>query len=195
MQTLHARVRGLPARAGQRGVALAVALILLVVITLVGLAAVSGTMMQQRMSANFYDRAIAFQADEAAMRQAGLAIQKAAASAVAPAGFFDCSASSGNLCQSNPFNDPNVPSSNIFPVPTAAFNAGNMVASQPQYIVQYLGRFAVPIPNVKVISSCSGYGPCAPSQMADFYRITARSGDPSAIGDRAYVVLQSVFRE
>lgn len=186
-------VRGLSRPSRQHGVVLAVALILLVVVTLVGLAAVSGTIMQQRMSANFYDRSIAFQEDEAAMRQAGLAIQNA--TSAAPAGFFDCSPGSGNLCKSNPFDDTTVPSSNIKTVSSTAFDAGGMAASKPQYIVQYLGQFAVPIPNVKVISSCSGYGPCAPSQMADFYRITARNGDPSTLGGRAYVVLQSVFRK
>lgn len=191
MSRIH--IRGYLARRRQSGVALAVALILLVVVTLVGLAAVSGTIMQQKMSANFYDRSIAFQSDEAAMRQAGLAIQ--AATGAAPAGFFDCSPGSGNLCQSNPFNDSTVPASNITTVANGAYNAGGMVAGSPQYIVQYLGRFAVPIPNVKVISSCSGYGPCAPSQMTDFYRITARSSDPASVGGRAYVVLQSVFRK
>ncbi len=187
------QIRALPARSRQRGVALAVALILLVVITLVGLAAVSGTILQQKMSANFYDRSLAFQADEAAMRQAALAIQ--AATGAAPAGFYDCSSGSTNLCQANPFNDANVPSSNIKTVASGDFNAGNMAASKPQYIVQYMGRFAVPVPNVRVISSCSGYGPCAPAQMADFYRITARSGDPAVIGGRASVVMQSVFRK
>jgi len=61
--------------AAQRGVALVVALILLVVITLVGLAAVRGTIMQQKMTANFYDREIAFQATEAALRQAEALVQ------------------------------------------------------------------------------------------------------------------------
>jgi len=61
-------------RAGQRGVALVVALLLLVVITLVGLAAVRGTIMQQKMSANMYDRQIAFQNAEAAMRAAAASI-------------------------------------------------------------------------------------------------------------------------
>lgn len=187
------RVRNLHARSRQGGIALAVALILLVVITLVGLAAVGGTILQQKMSANFYDRSTAFQADEAAMRQAALTIQ--AATAAAPAGFFDCSPASGNLCQANPFNDSAVPSSNITTVATSAYDAGAMAASRPQYVIQYMGKFAVPIPNVKVISSCSGYGPCAPTEMADFYRITARSGDPSEIGDRAFVMLQSVFRK
>ena len=92
-------VRGLQQRPRQRGVALAVALILLLVITLVGLAAVSGTLMQQKMSANFYDRQVAFQSTEAAMRQAALAIQTATASAAAPAGFYDCSPAAPNTLQ------------------------------------------------------------------------------------------------
>src|SRR3546814_10581731 len=54
----------------QRGIVLAVALMLLVVITLIGLAAVRTTTMHQRMTANFYDREIAFQSAEAAL-QAG----------------------------------------------------------------------------------------------------------------------------
>src|SRR3546814_17386392 len=54
----------------QRGIVLAVALMLLVVITLIGLAAVRTTTMQQRMTANFYDRALAFQSAEHAL-QAG----------------------------------------------------------------------------------------------------------------------------
>lgn len=182
-------------RSRQRGVALAVALILLVVITLVGLAAVSGTLMQQKMSANFYDRQIAFQSTEAAMRQAALAIQ--ATTTAAPAGFYDCStpassSTAANTCQSDPFTDPNVPSGNIKTV-TSGYDAGNMVASKPQYIVQYMGRFPLPVPPVKQTSH-SSYGGTSAKPTADFYRITARSGDPAAIGGRASVELQSVFR-
>lgn len=182
-------------RSRQRGVALVVALILLVVITLVGLAAVSGTMMQQKMSANFYDREIAFQATEAAMRQAALAIQ--AATTAAPAGFYDCSPAApngtgaGNVCQSNPFIDGKGTVTNV---PTSTFT-GTLQASEPQYIVQYMGNFQVPVPNVKQTSCPPGkYGCKTATQTADFYRITARSGDPTAIGGRAYVVLQSMFR-
>jgi type IV pilus assembly protein PilX len=177
----------------QRGVALAVALILLVVITLVGLAAVRGTITQQKMAANFYDRETAFQETEAAMRQAALAIE--ATTTAGPAGFFDCSAAGGNVCQSNPFTDKNVPSSNIYSVTNGQYNAGGYVAAQPQYIVQFMGNFKVPTPTVKVIGCVGGYNGCQQApQTADFYRITARSADPTTISDRAYVILQSVFR-
>lgn len=172
---------------------LVVALILLVVVTLVGLAAVSGTLGQQKMSANFFDRETAFQETEAAMRQAALAIE--ANVAAAPAGYFNCAAASGNVCQSNPFTDPAMASVTPTSVTTAQFNAGSVVASQPQYIIQYMGNFKVPTPNVKVIGCVGGYNGCQQApQTADFYRITARNGDPTSINGRAYVILQSVFQ-
>ena len=191
--------RGLQVANGQRGVALVVALILLVVITLVGLAAVSGTIMQQKMSSNFYDRDVAFQAAEAALRQAQVAIGAATSGAAAPAGFYDCSppapngTGANNPCQANPFNDSNVPATNIFPVPKSTYDAGTMAASQPQYIVQYMGKFALPTPPVRQLSGCSGYLPCSPPGLVDFYRITARSG-PADSNGRASVTLQSVYR-
>jgi len=197
----HRTLRRLPAVAAQRGVALVVALILLVVITLVGLAAVSGTIMQQKMSSNFYDRDVAFQAAEAARRQAQVAIGAATSGAAAPAGFYDCSppapngTGANNQCQTNPFNDSNVTATatNIVTVSSTTYSAGAMAASQPQYIVQYMGKFALPTPPVRQLSGCSGYLPCSPPGLVDFYRITARSGPANANG-RASVTLQSVFR-
>lgn len=168
-----------------------VALILLLVITLVGIAAVSGTLIQQKMSANFFDRELAFQADEAALRQAGAAIQTATASAAAPAGYPDCSPTSGNVCLANPFSESTVPAT--VTVATSAFNAGSMSAAQPQYIVQYMGCYQVPNPTVKKISN-KNYGEGSGMSNADFYRITARSGDPATTGGRAAVVLQSFFK-
>ena len=54
----------------ERGAALIVVLILLLVMTLLGLASLRGTLMEERMSANMYDRSIGFQAAEAALREA-----------------------------------------------------------------------------------------------------------------------------
>ena len=67
--------------------------------------------------------------------------------------------------------------------------------SAPQYIIQYMGNFQVPVPSVKQTSCPPGqYGCKTATQTADFYRITARNGDPTVLGGRAYVVLQSMFR-
>src|SRR3546814_12700111 len=54
--------------AQQRGVALVIVLILLLVMTLLGLASMRGTLLEERMSGNLFDRSLAFQAAEAALR-------------------------------------------------------------------------------------------------------------------------------
>lgn len=54
----------------QRGITLVVVLLLLVIVTLLGLAAMRGTIMQERMSGNVTSRGIAFQAAEATLRVA-----------------------------------------------------------------------------------------------------------------------------
>lgn len=53
---------------GQRGAALVVGLIFLLVMTLIGVAAMRSTGLQERMAGNLRDRSLAFQAGEAALR-------------------------------------------------------------------------------------------------------------------------------
>src|SRR3546814_2367413 len=59
----------------QRGASLIVVLILLLVVTLLGLAALRTTILQERMSANLFDRSLSFQAAETALREGQVAIQ------------------------------------------------------------------------------------------------------------------------
>ena len=54
----------------QAGTVLAVALIFLLLLTLIGVTAMQGTTMQERMSGNVRDRNLGFQAAEAALRSA-----------------------------------------------------------------------------------------------------------------------------
>lgn len=188
----------------ERGAALLIALILLVVVTLVGLAAIGTTILQNRMAANQYDRQIAFQATEAAMRQAAIAITtNANITATTPApsgnGIEDCSTPTGdttpvNVCQANPFADAAVATGGgvIETVPTADFTQGNLAAAQPQYVVQYMGCFQGPQGSIVDIS-IPGAGSGITSDFY-FYRITARSGNPTQVGDRSIVTLQSLFR-
>jgi type IV pilus assembly protein PilX len=183
-------------RGRQRGVALLVALILLAVIILVGLGAIGTTILQNKATANQYDRQVAFQAAEAALRQAQIAITSATASQAAPAGFEDCSANATplNNCLADPFADANVTAAQIASVPKSAFSSA-LAASAPQYVVQYMGQFKAPPQGVRQIGGGpAGYGTTPPGAMSDYYRITARSGNPSDVKGRAVVTLQSVFR-
>lgn len=74
MQPARRHRRG-ATRAPQRGVALVVILMLLLVVTLLGLAGIRGALLQERMAANAFARAQAFQAAEAVLREAETAVK------------------------------------------------------------------------------------------------------------------------
>ncbi len=170
----------------QRGVALAIVLILLLVMTLLGLASLRGTLMEERMSANQVDRSLSFQAAEAALRE-GEAV--AAGKPTMPGNGVLGSGCTNGLCA---IPDP----ANTTPVwldstvwttaPTAVVDLGGKTAS-PQYIVELLAD------NVPPKGSCTTSGDVSPdaecSGTERRYRITARSD----AADRAQVMLQSIF--
>lgn len=182
-------------RADQRGVALVVALILLVVITLVGLAAVRGTIMQQKMASNLYDRQVAFQNTEAAMR-AATALVSTNPGIIAR----NCQAASV-VCLSNPFTDPQFPTGKIQTVATGTaagqFTVGSVAAGQPQYVVENMGNWVDTTSSTGFNQSANSqnYGAQGTSTTAVYYRITARSGDPAVVGDRAVVMLQATIKQ
>lgn len=182
-------------RANQRGVALAVALILLVVVSLVGLAAVRGTILQQKMAGNLHDRQIAFQSAEAAMRAAA-ALVGANPGIVAR----NCQAASV-VCLANPFDDPGLPAGSIHNVDSGTtlgqFDAGSMAAAPPQYVVENMGNWvdASSSTGFNQSANAQNYGAQGSSTTSVYYRITARSGDPAVVGDRAVVVLQTMVKQ
>jgi type IV pilus assembly protein PilX len=66
----------------ERGASLIVVLILLLIMTLLGLAVLKNTTLEERMTANLYDRSLGFQAAESALRQAEAIANTTAVSAV-----------------------------------------------------------------------------------------------------------------
>lgn len=61
-------------RTQQQGISLLIVLILLLVMSILGIAVLRSSAMQERMAANLYDRSIAFQTAEAALRQVQFAV-------------------------------------------------------------------------------------------------------------------------
>lgn len=179
----------------QAGIALVVALILLVVITLVGLAAIRGTTIQQKMTSNFYDREIAFQSAEAALRAAVVAIEDNAASIARNCG------QGGVACEANPFTDPNLPAGSIQTVPSGSasgqFTIGANAAGQPQYVIENMGTWADTSASTgfRNTANATQYGAQGIAFSSVYYRITARSGDPAQVGDRAVVTLQAMYKQ
>lgn len=162
----------------QSGAALVVGLILLLVMSLLGIAAVREITMEERMAGQTYDRSLAFQATEATLRDVEAKLDPAPADPTA------CAVDSTSTLM-------------LCPAPTAGatprwldssfdkWTAGNTVGSgslavTPEYFVEYLGNSF----------------PCDPADATNNlncrrYRITARSKDNT--GGRASVMLQSIY--
>lgn len=179
-------------RRSQRGVALVVALVLLVVVTLVGLASIRGTTMQQKMTANFYDREIGFQAAEAGLRAGESWLLANPNNTTIIRNCTDPSLQ----CIANPFDSGGAAAAQIQTVPTATFDAGAMGVGQPQYVVEKMGvcsggsngNFAF----TNDENNQGGGNSLVSSGMC--YRVTAESNANANLNDRSNVILQVMVR-
>ncbi|MDR1662044.1 MAG: hypothetical protein LBR95_06430 [Azoarcus sp.] len=177
----------------QRGATLVVTLILLTVMSLLAVTSLRGTVLQERMSANAYDRSLAFQAAEAGLRMGERQAEHwANGSIAAPASTPGCPAASasGLYVMSAPAHaacDPlwekpsdywNTTGSGGVGDTGITFGASNL-SLKPRYIVELISDKAACNPAVTTSSpSCRRF------------RITAASDDT---GGRARVVLQSIY--
>lgn len=186
----------------QGGAALIVALLLLVIVAFVGLAGIGRSVLQSRASSNQYDREIAFQSAEAALRVAAAPFLPGKT----PTIDRDCQNSSGSgagPCGPNPFADSTFPTANIHDVAegttAGTFTPGKLAPMQPQYVIEDLGTSPDTNANVGFGNTANSrnYGAQGNESMAHYYRITARSCNPtnSACKGRAIVVLQSIIKQ
>jgi type IV pilus assembly protein PilX len=164
----------------QRGVALIVVLILLLVMTLLGLSSMRGTVLEERMSGNMFDRGLAFQAAEAALREAETLIVDVPPvfpAAGCNAGF--CALQVPVLGTPEPALDPAFDGA----WRTATANVGTL-AVQPQFLIEDMGLGETTL-------GCSGEPEDTRSKFCEVprYRISARS----SAADRAQILLQSTF--
>jgi type IV pilus assembly protein PilX len=171
------RIPSLPVR--QRGVTLVVVLILLLIVTLIALASLRGTLMEERMSANVLDRSLSFQAAEAALRE-GESI--AASKPTMPASGCDA----GLCAKPDPAAAPVWDDETVWAAaPEAIVKLGDKTA-KPRYIVELLAD------DVPPKGSCTTSGDVSETTCSGIerrYRITARS----EAADRASVTLQTIF--
>jgi type IV pilus assembly protein PilX len=170
-------VRTIP-RAQQRGVALMVVLILLVLMTLLALVSLRGTLMQERMASNQYDRSLAFQSAEAALREA-----ESVATGLTK---VDPGCKVGVCDTPVPTDTPRWLDTANWPKNSKETSDTNLgaLAVKSRYIIEYMGEFAG--------KTCTTSGDVSETTCSDqekIYRITARS----SAADRADVTLQTNF--
>ncbi|MGP4843816.1 pilus assembly PilX family protein [Marinobacter sp. 1Y8] len=117
----------------QKGSALLVSLIMLLLLSLIAVAGMKSTIMQERMSSNLRDRDLAFQAAEAALRSAEQWLRVNPLTGFgSTTGLYDVNASGVPDWQS----DPKATNGSI----VAATNLGG-VAAQPRYYIERINTF------------------------------------------------------
>ncbi len=165
--------------ARQQGVSLLVVLILLLLMTILGLAVLRGTTLEERMTANLYDRSLSFQAAESALRQ-GEALARATTVAAVPS-----SGCSGGVCS--------------LPDATAADRWLDTSFSGWRDASNNLADSNTPVPDARFIVEYMGMTPTWPACdrkmpmdalcLAPRFRITAMSAEDG----RAIVLLQTTY--
>jgi len=177
--------------AGQeRGIVLVVALVMLVLITIIGMTSIRTLTLEERMASNTYDRNLAFQAAETALREGEALANTQSLNINGPNGAFpgaiQTTACATTHCANGLCNLPNPVCGEVWLSLTGANDWRNattpntaLAGNNPQYIVEYLGNtFPCNPQDITSIANCKRY------------RITARA-EP---GDgRAMVMLQSLF--
>ena len=185
----------------QRGAALFVSLIFLILITLLGVAGVQTVSLEEKMAGNSYDRNLAFQAAEAGLREAEKYVEDNKPIST----YVDAD----NTCPNNAINNCN--NNGICPLPdkdctsrweqaanftgwvSANTNLGSLAGTAPQYFVEYLGSNF----------NCTDGGGSDPKNCKR-YRVTACSIPdrdvqdtewcrPASGSGRATVMLQSIY--
>ncbi len=161
----------LAASRAQQGITLLVVMILLLMLSVLGIAILRSSAMQERMSANMRDRSLAFQGAETALRYAQdvvLAGNSAWEAGTIPAA-ADCTGTS--VC-------PTGASPVWANLPAGTYDT--RLAAPPQYWIEYLGVG----PGYK--GNCDSI-PLPPDCKSPLFRITARSRSAG----RADVLLQA----
>lgn len=170
--------RPVSARRGRdSGAVLIVALVMLLVLTILGVAGVQNTTLEERMAGNYRDRVSAFQAAEAALRRGE--------EDIADLAMFNAMTFNGN--DGTYELDPSVGS--LDPVDTANYSRtvtiGTLsgVASAPEYFIERLPK--VPLPNSSLV-----VGFQSTPKDVQYYRVSGRG---VGVSGKAEVVLQSVY--
>mgnify|MGYP003590635762 CR=1 FL=1 len=179
------------AKRQQRGATLIYALLILLLLTLMGLSSIQGVTLQERMASNMYDRDLAFQASEAALRAAEASIL----ANPEPLGMVDCSSTSINTCPSVPANTFQNDNTGWTNVPSEFLVNNGILIGTPQYHIQSLGvSNSISQFNQNNSANTNQYGSSPGTIDERHYRVTARNSNPGTAPDRALVVLQATIK-
>ncbi len=161
----------------QQGIALVISLLLLLAITLVAVSSMQSSLLQERMSANLYDRQSSYQQVEAALLEAEVMLRvNDPVALIDDAGVYDLPV----VGAEDRWND----SSLVWLSATALDDSS---ATGAQFLIEYMGDWPYPPECADVASKDKISVGC----LSPTFRITARTVSDNG---RAAVMLQSLFR-
>jgi type IV pilus assembly protein PilX len=178
----HLRISPLPSR--NRGVALFISLVLLLVLTIIGVSAVQTTTLETRMARNEHDVLLAFQAAESALRDAEEFLETVVTTAIFTNG------GANGLWTIAEFGEPNRwEAANVWQGGTSVVAptvAGTVVAEQPRYLIEHIASV---LREENAFQITDPYSASAADRI-EIFRITARGvgGTPNA-----RVMLQTTY--
>ncbi|MCK7598784.1 PilX N-terminal domain-containing pilus assembly protein [Microbulbifer sp. CAU 1566] len=165
----------------QRGMTLIVGLIMVLLMTVVGMAAIRGSGMQEMMAGNMRDRNLAFQAAEAALRQGEDDVAGDTLPAFTGSGYYadlDNSSNSGYWSTTFDWTDTNAKRTDL---------SLKWVSAEPQYVVEEVVSTVVKGSEGGAIDFLE----TLKSEETVFYRVTSRGAGGSA---DSVVILQSTYK-
>lgn len=154
----------------QRGSALIISLIFLLLLTMIGVTSIQDSTLQERMAGNERDRNLAFQAAEAALREGEAFLREQSP-------VFTASGAGGLL---SPDYSGASPSAVTYPWASRSRESGNLVglSSAPRYVIEWITTQAIgPSDQIEIVTNSS-------------YRITTRAVGGST---DAVVLLQATY--
>jgi type IV pilus assembly protein PilX len=168
----------------QRGVALFISLVLLLVLTIIGVSAVQTTSLEERMARNTNDSVLAFESAEVALRTAeGFLRSSVNSTALFPAAGSNGLWKASDYLQTERWEQANIwTGTNSVALPAASV-AG--VAEQPRYIIEWVATVQRSENPYQLNPSYSTL-----FDRIEIFRITARGVGGTA---NARVMLQSTF--
>lgn len=182
----------------QQGAALPVALVMLLISTMLGLASIRSATIQEKTSANIYDRSLAYQSAEAALLKATEEIHEASqesdercSAKLIGVSIQDCTEASINTCPSIP-DGTFTSSGNHWVTVDLSQDPSDRRYTKPEYYIEHTG-FTNPGGLDAQDTSASNYGEKKSQSSFVIYRVTARSSQPSEESTRSIVALQTTI--
>lgn len=171
----------------QSGSVLIISLIILLVLTLIGVSGMRNTTLEEKMVGHLRDKTLAFQAAEAALKRGEQFFTP-----LVGTGAFDGTGGQYGPADADPdfWATSTWSSTNSFAYTDAILNVATPtaladVASQPRYILKYVGDIAVDTTSLNI----GGYGQQKLGNVSDF-RITAKGTGGT---ENSVVILQAYF--